>query len=65
VGKIENKKGNESDSVTHLLDILDLKGLVLTLDALHCKKNFGQNRLQGQSLCSQGEGQSTELEKGT
>lgn len=43
-GMFENKTGNEVDTVKALLDILDLKGVVFTMDALHCKKNAGQNR---------------------
>jgi hypothetical protein len=39
VEKIENKKSCESKAVEQLLDILDLKDMILTLDALHCKKN--------------------------
>jgi hypothetical protein len=38
VGKFENKKGNENQMVEELLDMLDLKGVVFTMDALHCKK---------------------------
>ncbi|GHT75494.1 hypothetical protein FACS189456_7280 [Bacteroidia bacterium] len=54
VEKIENKKGNESDAVEQLLAMLDLQGVVLTLDALHCKKNAKQNCIHRQSLCCQG-----------
>jgi hypothetical protein len=54
VEKIENKKGNESEALEHLLNILDLKNVVFTLDALHCKKNAEQNCIYGQSLCGQG-----------
>jgi hypothetical protein len=59
VEKIENKKGNESAAVEHLLDIIDLKVEVLTLDALHCKKNTKQNRIDGKSLRGQSKKQST------
>lgn len=38
VEKLENKKGNEGKTVEDLLEILDLKGVIFTLDALHCKK---------------------------
>jgi len=54
VEKLENKKENEGKTVEDLLEILDLKGVVFTLDALHCKKNSKQNRIQGQSLPGQG-----------
>jgi len=39
-GRFENKTGNEADTVMNLLDILDLKGMVFTMDALHCKKTL-------------------------
>jgi hypothetical protein len=45
--KLENKKGNEVQTVEDLLEILDLKDVVFTLDALHCKKNSTQNRGDG------------------
>jgi hypothetical protein len=44
VEKLENKKGNEAQVVEELLELLDLKEAVFTLDALHCKKNATQNR---------------------
>jgi hypothetical protein len=50
--KIENKKSSETQVVNYLSD---LKGAVLTMDALLCKKTAGQN-------CS--DGQSTEAERG-
>jgi hypothetical protein len=46
-GKIENGKSNESDSVTRLPDISDLKGVVPTLDALHCKKTLNKTISKG------------------
>lgn len=49
-GRFENKTGNEVDTVNSLLDILDLKGVTFTMDALHCKKNAGQNRKSKMSL---------------
>ena len=42
--KMENKKAYEGHVVEELLGILDLKGVVFTMDALHCKKNAGKNR---------------------
>lgn len=57
--KLENKKGNESKTVEELLDILDLKGAILTLDALHCKKNATKNRKKRKSLPCQSQSKST------
>jgi hypothetical protein len=39
VAKLENKKANEGQIVEELLEVLDLKDVIFTLDALHCKKN--------------------------
>ena len=64
VQKLENKKGNESQTVEALLEILDLKDVIFTLDALHCKKNAQPNRRKGQSLCSEGKRESTQVEIG-
>ena len=60
VEKLENKKGNEGQTVEDLLEILDLKDVVFTLDALHCKKNAKQNREGEQPLRSKGKRQSTQ-----
>lgn len=38
IAKLENKKESEILSVQHLIEVLDLKDLVFTLDALHCQK---------------------------
>jgi hypothetical protein len=38
--KLENKHGNEISVVEDLLDILDLRGVVFTFDALHCQKKL-------------------------
>jgi hypothetical protein len=46
VEKLENKKGNEGQTVEDMLEIIDLKDAVFTMDALHCKKNAGKNRKQ-------------------
>ena len=62
VQKLENKTGNEAQTVEDLLEILDLKDVVFTLDALHCKKNATQNRRKGQSLHRQSKRQSTQVE---
>lgn len=37
-GKIETKKENEIPKVQELLEMLDLKGVTFTLDALHCQE---------------------------
>jgi hypothetical protein len=52
VEKFENKKGNEGKTVEELLDLLDLRDVIFTLDALHCKKNFTQNCIRQKSLPS-------------
>jgi len=38
VGKLENKKSSEIPTVESLIEKLDLKDVVFTLDALHCQK---------------------------
>jgi predicted transposase YbfD/YdcC len=38
--------GNEIDTVTQLLEILDIKGATVTLDALHCQKSTVQKVLR-------------------
>ena len=41
---MENKKQSEIAAVRNLIQILDLSGVVLTMDALHCqKKPFRQS----------------------
>ncbi len=42
VEKLENKKASEAKTVEDLLEVLDLRGAILTLDALHCKKTLGK-----------------------
>jgi len=64
IEKFENKKGNEGQVVENLLEILGLKGVNLTLDALHCKKNSKQNRIKRKPLFSEGKRQSTQIETG-
>jgi len=64
VQKLENKKGNEAQIVENLLEILDLKDVIFTLDALHCKKNSKQNCRKRQSLRGQGQSQSAETKNG-
>jgi hypothetical protein len=61
VEKLENKKGNEGEN---LFEMLDLKGVNFTLDALHCKKNAQQNRIRRKSLSGKGKRQSTQIEIG-
>ena len=36
---MENKKQSEIVAVQDLLELLDLKGVVFTIDALHCQKS--------------------------
>jgi predicted transposase YbfD/YdcC len=59
---MENKKDYEGQIVEDLLEILDLKDVVFTLDALHCKKNAKQNRVRQQPLRGKGKRQSTQTE---
>ena len=47
VERLENKKDNEGKTVEELFEFLDLRGVVFTLDALHCKKNAKKNRRKG------------------
>jgi hypothetical protein len=37
--KLENKKGSEITTVENLIAALDIEGVVLSLDALHCQKS--------------------------
>ena len=37
---MENKKQSEIVAVQDLLELLDLKGVVFTMDALHCQKKL-------------------------
>lgn len=50
VKRFENGKSSEIKVVEELLEELDLKGVVFSLDALHCKKNDGRNHQVGQPL---------------
>ena len=38
--KLENKKGSEITTVQNLIAALDIDGVVLSLDALHCQKKL-------------------------
>lgn len=58
-GTFENKKVSEVSIVKELLEALDLKDVVFTLDALHCKKNSGSYRKPGEQLPGEGQMQST------
>ena len=40
VGKIENSKESEIPMVRELIEKLDIKGVVFTIDALHCQKKL-------------------------
>jgi hypothetical protein len=64
VEKLENKKDNEAKTVEELLDMLDLKDVIFTMDALHCKKNSTQNRRKRQSLLSEGKRQPAQTQNG-
>lgn len=44
VNSFDNGKSSEIGAVRSLLEQLDLKGVWVTLDALHCQKNSGTNR---------------------
>jgi predicted transposase YbfD/YdcC len=45
----KNKEQSEITTVQELLELLDLKGVVFTFDALHCqKKNLRDDCVQGQ-----------------
>jgi DDE_Tnp_1-associated len=55
----ENKKASEVPIVQELLETLDLKDVVFTLDALHCKKNFTSDHNPGESLPGEAQTQST------
>jgi hypothetical protein len=62
VEKLENRKGNEGKTVEELLDMLDLKDVVFTMDALHCKKNAKKNRRKRESLPCQSKGESVQTQ---
>jgi hypothetical protein len=62
VERLENKKDYEGQIVEDLFEILDLKDVIFTMDALHCKKNAKQNRVGKQPLRSKGKRQSTQIE---
>lgn len=53
----ENKKVSEVPVVQGLLEALDLKDVVFTLDALHCKKNAANNRRAREPLPGKGQTQ--------
>jgi hypothetical protein len=64
VEKLENKKDNESKIVEGLFEVLDLKGVIFTMDALHLKKNSTKNRTKRKSLLSESKRQSTQAQSG-
>lgn len=57
-GTFENKKVSEISIVQELLEALDLKDVVFTLDALHCKKNSRNYHKEGEQLSGEGQTQS-------
>jgi len=62
VEKLENKKGYEAQTVDDLLELLDLKDVIFTMDALHCKKNAKQNRGRPKSLHRESKRESTQTQ---
>jgi hypothetical protein len=38
--KLENKKDSEINTVQNLIAVLDIEGVVFSLDALHCQKKL-------------------------
>lgn len=50
----ENKKTSEISIVQQLIEILDIKDVVISLDALHCKKNSKSYFRQRKQLPSKG-----------
>lgn len=40
VGKLHNGKSSEIRTVEEIIELLDLKGVVLSMDALHCQKKL-------------------------
>jgi len=59
--KYENKKVSEIAVVQELLEMLDLKGVVFTFDALHCKKNATNNYRQTERLSGKSKRQPTQI----
>jgi hypothetical protein len=58
-GTFENKKVSEISIVKELLEALDLKDVVFTLDALHCKKNSRSYHKAAEQLSGKSQRQST------
>jgi hypothetical protein len=58
--KYENKKVSEISVVQELLIMLDLKDVVFTFDAMHCKKNSSNNHRQTMRLSGKGKRQSAQ-----
>lgn len=44
--KIENKKESEVPTVREIIKLLDLEGVVFTIDALHCKKETAKTIIE-------------------
>jgi len=59
--KYENKKISEIVVVQELLELLDLKDVVFTFDALHCKKNATNNYQQTKRLSGKGKRQPAQI----
>jgi predicted transposase YbfD/YdcC len=41
--KLDNQEASEIVTVQNLIAALDIQGIVLSLDALHCQKNLSVN----------------------
>ena len=54
------EKSNEISAIPELLDLLDLKGMIITIDAMgYQKKNRGENSRKGSRICHLSERKST------
>lgn len=60
-GKINNKKESEIPKVKDLIKMLDLTGVIFTLDALHCQKDTTKIIVEsGNDYCIWGKGKPKE-----
>jgi hypothetical protein len=60
VGRLENKKSSEIQTVQEMIKVFDLQGVNFTMDALHCQKNTGDAERIGSLLYRQCEEKPTE-----
>jgi hypothetical protein len=49
IGKINNNKESEIPKVRELIKMLDLKGVIYTMDALHCQKKTVETIINGRN----------------